>query len=83
MENIDPIIYDSIDSVREKIEIVRKGSNTRKIIDVNKRIEQLKLMRAMWINLESSIHESSKKDLGQQEFLSYYSSYSAVHFLDF
>lgn len=83
-KNNDPINYDNIDSVRKKLETVRIGVKTHKLLDLDKRLEQLKILRAMFIQLEDKINEASKKDLGQESFMSYFASYSpCLHELDF
>lgn len=70
--------YDTVEKVREKIQILRKGERSQKMKDINYRIDQLKKLKAAMIKYESEIHLSNQRDLGMSEFMSYYGSYAVV-----
>jgi aldehyde dehydrogenase (NAD+) len=70
--------FDTVEQVREKIDILRNGEKKKKLLDVNYRITLLKKLRALVLSYEKEFHESNKLDIGQEYFFSYYSSYLVV-----
>jgi aldehyde dehydrogenase (NAD+) len=70
--------YDTEQQVRDKITILRNGVKKGKLLDVDYRITQLKKLKALLQKYEPQIHDSNKRDLGQEHFNSYYASYSTV-----
>lgn len=74
--NNQKLKYDSIESAKAKLEIVRKGNKSQKLHDIEYRIKQLKLLKAALIKYEQEAHDSNKIDLGQSQFMSFYGSYS-------
>jgi aldehyde dehydrogenase (NAD+) len=75
---IDSIKFDSEQSCREKLAILRKGEKSKKLLDINYRVTQLKLLKAAIQKNEKEIHFSNKIDLGQSEFMSYYLTYNTI-----
>jgi aldehyde dehydrogenase (NAD+) len=78
MDSLSTITYDSDETVREKLNILRKGERSLKMRDVEFRKTQLKLLRAAFVKNEKLINQSNEKDLGLKEFISYYVSFSQV-----
>ncbi len=78
MEKHQTLVFDSIESVKEKVALLRKSEKSQRMRDINFRVDQLKKLRAAMIKYESEIHESNKKDLGLSEFMSFYGSYAVV-----
>jgi aldehyde dehydrogenase (NAD+) len=70
--------YDTKESTREKIAILRKGEKSKKMIDVNYRLTQLKKLRAAFVKYEKDVNQSNLNDMGVSEFMSFYTSYSLV-----
>ena len=70
--------YDTEEQIIKKINQLRKTNKSQKLHDISYRKKQLQTLKSALIKYEKEIHYSNKKDLGQSEFLSIYSTYSMM-----
>jgi aldehyde dehydrogenase (NAD+) len=77
-QSLSKLQYDSITTIKEKLEILRKGNASKKLVDVSYRLKQLNLLRAAFIKYEDEVHKANLSDLGQHSFMSYYLTFATV-----
>lgn len=67
---------DSSDQIKLKIKVLKETRDSKKLIEIDYRLQQLKLLRAAMIKYKKEIHEADLKDLGIKEFHSHYTVFA-------
>ena len=72
------LIFDTEDQIRQKLKILRNGHKSKKLQDISYRKNQLQTLKASLQKYVALIHKSNEIDLGQNDFLSFFSTFSLM-----